>query len=279
MAAGLMTPMLDFFRRGEVARDVKLLAAQGAIAPRPLEQLGILMVLTSDGDSEIRQTAERTLAQIPANVLASFIARADVPTELREFFIRRGVEPSATPAPDTEEPLVDSDDSGLDLEGTDEEKAQTFQQRLGNMTVPEKVKCATKGTREMRAILIRDPNRMVSAAVLSCPKVNEAEVEAFAKMGTVSEDILDDRDDARLDQELRRAAGAGEELEDTRGAVAEHDAAAQRFRREEAVDRPERAGGPPPRRPEARSGEPEVAPTPPRDAWDHSERICESPSM
>jgi hypothetical protein len=190
MAAGLMTPMLDFFRRGEVARDVKLLAAQGAIAPRPLEQLGILMVLTSDGDSEIRETAERTLAQIPANVLASFIARADVPTELREFFIRRGVEPSATPAPDTEEPLVDSDDSGLDLEGTDEEKAQTFQQRLGNMTVPEKVKCATKGTREMRAILIRDPNRMVSAAVLSCPKVNEAEVEAFAKMGNVSEDIL-----------------------------------------------------------------------------------------
>jgi hypothetical protein len=31
---------------------------------------------------------------------------------------------------------------------------------------------------------------MVSSAVLSCPKVNEAEVEAFAKMGNVSEDIL-----------------------------------------------------------------------------------------
>jgi len=42
----------------------------------------------------------------------------------------------------------------------------------------------------MRAVLIRDPNRMVASAVLSCPKVNEAEVEAFAKMGNVSEDIL-----------------------------------------------------------------------------------------
>jgi hypothetical protein len=52
------------------------------------------------------------------------------------------------------------------------------------------VKCATKGTREMRSILIRDPNRMVAAAVLSCPKVNDAEVESFAKMGNVSEDIL-----------------------------------------------------------------------------------------
>ena len=31
---------------------------------------------------------------------------------------------------------------------------------------------------------------MVASAVLSCPKVNDAEVEAFAKMGNVSEDIL-----------------------------------------------------------------------------------------
>jgi hypothetical protein len=47
-----------------------------------------------------------------------------------------------------------------------------------------------KGTREMRSVLIRDPNRLVASAVLSCPKVNEAEVEAFAKMGNVAEDIL-----------------------------------------------------------------------------------------
>jgi hypothetical protein len=190
MAAGLSTPMLDFFRRGEVARDVRLLAAQGAIAPRPLEQLGILMVLTSDSDSEVRETAEATLKLLPDELLAAFIARADVPTELREFFSKRGIQPAATPAPDSEEPLLDTDETALALEGTDEEKQLTFQQRLTNMTVPEKVKCATKGTREMRAILIRDPNRMVAAAVLSCPKVNEAEVEAFAKMGNVSEEIL-----------------------------------------------------------------------------------------
>jgi hypothetical protein len=191
MAGGLTTPMLDFFRRGEVARDVRLMAAQGAIAPRPLEQLGILMVLTSDSDWEIRETAEQTLKLLPVDLLAGFIARSDVSTEMREFFLKRGVPAGAAPAPDSEEPLIDTDESGLDFEGaTDEEKAQTFQQRLANMTVPEKVKCASKGTREMRAILIRDPNRMVASAVLSCPKVNEAEVEAFAKMGNVSEEIL-----------------------------------------------------------------------------------------
>ena len=191
MATGLTTPMLDFFRRGEVARDVKMMAAKGALAPRPIEQLGILMLLTSDHDIEISETAEQTLKLLPNEVLAGFIARSDVPTEMREFFIKRGIQPAATPTPDSEEPLIDTDRAGLEVEGnTEEEKTKTFQERLANMTVPEKVKCASKGTREMRAILIRDPNRMVASAVLSCPKVNEAEVEAFAKMGNVSEEIL-----------------------------------------------------------------------------------------
>jgi hypothetical protein len=188
---GLRTPMLDFFRRGEVARDVKMLAAQGAIAPRPMEQLGILMVLTGDGDTEVRDTAEQTLTKLPADLIAGYIARADAPTEIREFFIKRGIQPAAVPAPDVEEALIDTTEIAMELEGaTEEQKQQTFQERLATMTVPEKVKCATKGTREMRSILIRDPNRMVASAVLSCPKVNDAEVESFAKMGNVSEDIL-----------------------------------------------------------------------------------------
>ena len=190
MSEGLRTPLLDFFRRGEVARDVRLMAAQGAIAPRPLEQLGLLMILTSDSDSEIRETAEATLQSLPTDMLASFIARADVPTELREFFLKRGIPGDATPAPDAEELLPDVDETGLGLEPGAGETTLTFTQRLANMAVPEKMKCAMKGTREMRTILIRDPNRMVAAAVLSCPKVNDAEVEAYAKMGNVSEDIL-----------------------------------------------------------------------------------------
>ena len=90
MAAGLSSPLLDFFRRGEVARDVRLLAAQGAVAPRPLEQLGILMILSSDADSEIRDTANATLQLLPADLVAAFIARSDVPAELRDFFVGRG---------------------------------------------------------------------------------------------------------------------------------------------------------------------------------------------
>jgi hypothetical protein len=52
------------------------------------------------------------------------------------------------------------------------------------------MKLAMKGTREQRSVLIRDSNKLVSAAVLSSPKLNESEVEAYTKMGNVSEDVL-----------------------------------------------------------------------------------------
>ncbi|MCC7240635.1 MAG: hypothetical protein IT180_01810 [Acidobacteria bacterium] len=190
MDVGLRTPLLDFFRRGEVARDLRLLAAAGAISPRPLEQLGLLMLLVSDSDEEVRATAERTLSRLPEAALAGLIARADVSTEVREFFVARGVVPAARPADGMDAPLVDEDrtDYGAD-EQTAEQKVLTAR-RVSEMSVPEKVKAAMKGTREMRTLLIRDPNKMVASAVLSCPKLTEQEVETFARMANVSDDVL-----------------------------------------------------------------------------------------
>lgn len=190
MEAGLRTPLLDFFKRGEVARDVRLLAAQGAIAPRPLEQLGLLALLTTDGDAEIRETAERTLTRIPADLLSAFIARSDVPLELREFFVARGVAVALTPSSNPDAALVETADEDYGPESTTEEDKASVVQRIANMSVPQKVQAAMKGTREMRSILVRDPNKMVSLAVLSCPKVTETEIESFARMGSVSEDVL-----------------------------------------------------------------------------------------
>ena len=79
---GLRMPMLDLFRRGEVARDVKVLAAQGGIAPRPMEQLAILAHLTADPEAEIRDAAEQTLRSLPNELIAGHTARPDAPTEL-----------------------------------------------------------------------------------------------------------------------------------------------------------------------------------------------------
>jgi hypothetical protein len=63
-------------------------------------------------------------------------------------------------------------------------------QRVYRLNTAEKVITALKGSREERAILIRDPNRIVSTAVLGSPKLTDAEVESFASMKNVSDQIL-----------------------------------------------------------------------------------------
>jgi hypothetical protein len=192
-----MTPLLDFFRRGEVAHDVKLLAAQGALAPRASEQLALLVLLTSDADPDIARTAETTIASIPRESLAAFLARSDAPAALRSFFALRGVVPAAVAAPAADEPLVDVDVPPASLAGAEADAAeeaddtnQSVLQRLAAMSVAQRLTRAMKGSREERSILIRDPNKLVSVAVLSSPKVSDAEVESFAKMANVSEEIL-----------------------------------------------------------------------------------------
>ena len=187
MDAGLRTPLLDFFRRGEVARDVRLLAAQGAFAPRALEQLGLLALLVGDADPEIAREAEATLEAIPRDSLAGFLARSDVPTEMRTFFAKRGVEPAAVAVP-VDEPLIDTAPDPKAPPADEDE--QTALQRIQEMNVAQRIALAMKGSREERAILIRDPNKIVGVAVLSSPKLSEAEVETIAKMSSISDELL-----------------------------------------------------------------------------------------
>jgi hypothetical protein len=63
-------------------------------------------------------------------------------------------------------------------------------QRLYRLNTAQKVITALKGNREERAILIRDPNRLVATAVLGSPRVTETEIESFAAMKNVSDEIL-----------------------------------------------------------------------------------------
>jgi hypothetical protein len=200
MDPGLKTPLLDFFRRGEVARDIRLQAAQGGMAPRAHEQLALLMLLVDDHDPEIASAAEATVTMIPHASLEAFLARSDVSTEMREFFASRGVQPGATPAPQADEPLLQvaltDDDALLSQEVPSEEESAEGEprastvQKIAALNVAQRMALAMKGSREERAVLIRDPNKIVGVSVLSSPKVTESEIEAIAKMANVSDEIL-----------------------------------------------------------------------------------------
>jgi hypothetical protein len=62
--------------------------------------------------------------------------------------------------------------------------------RVMRMGVKDRVKLAMKGSREARNILIRDPNKLVSSAVVNNPRISEQEVEAISAMRSMSEEIL-----------------------------------------------------------------------------------------
>lgn len=69
-------------------------------------------------------------------------------------------------------------------------KRQTLLQRLATMTVAQRVQFAIKGGSDARRTLIRDANKIVQRAVLESPRLTEQEVEAFASMSSLTDEIL-----------------------------------------------------------------------------------------
>src|SRR6202047_870645 len=72
----------------------------------------------------------------------------------------------------------------------DAARRQTLLQRLAKMSVSERVQYAFKGGSEARRTLIRDSNRVVQRAVLQSPRLTEQEVESFAGMSSLTDEIL-----------------------------------------------------------------------------------------
>ena len=184
-------PLLDYFRRGEVSREVRLAAAQATIAPPAHEQASILILLASEPDQEIRAAALATLDRIPRDVLEGFLARADVAPEVLIYFAERGARPGPVPASD-DGPLIDTatENEAAIQELETETRAETVLQKLQHMSFTERVKAAMRGTREVRAILIRDPNRPVCAAVIMNPRITDQEIETIAALKSVNEEVL-----------------------------------------------------------------------------------------
>jgi hypothetical protein len=58
------------------------------------------------------------------------------------------------------------------------------------MGIKDRIKLGMKGDREARAILIRDPNKVIAQAVLANARITEQEVEKIAAMRVVSGEIL-----------------------------------------------------------------------------------------
>jgi len=71
-----------------------------------------------------------------------------------------------------------------------EQKRLTILQRISKLNVGQRIKLGFIGSREERAILIRDTARLVQNAVLNSPKVSDPEVEAFAAAKNLQESVF-----------------------------------------------------------------------------------------
>jgi hypothetical protein len=122
-------------------------------------------------------TAAEAQATIAAAVPASELAAA-----------------AAAPAldPNTEEAIEQA--KALMMRAAEKKSTERISvlQKIAKLSVGQRVQLAMKGNKEERSILIRDGSKLVSSAVLVSPKVTDAEIETFAGLKNVQEQVLRD---------------------------------------------------------------------------------------
>lgn len=214
MDVGFCTAFLDIFKHGEFDRDIRLLAAQGAFGLRADERRGLLGLLVGDPDSEIARTVEETLR-------AGSVEEATVDVQ-----------------PDASEPVEDG-----------EQKKGSVLERIAAMNPAQRLALAMKGTREERTILIRAPNKIVTAAVLSSPKNDGSRSRRHCQDGErFRRGPPHHWQYRRVGEKLPSCLRVDEKFEDAAGGIDEPVVAAEREGCEDAGVRPQRPRCAPDRR-------------------------------
>jgi hypothetical protein len=276
-------PLVDQFRKGGVPKDLRLMAAQGALPLKPEDLLELWTDLVHDKEPSVQEAATKSITtfavaeflpvlkskETPPAVLAWAVTHrkerelreaalqntsltdetieslaADLQSELAELVVinqtrllrrtsllealetnphlnndqkRRlrelretfkiGVVEAAPPPPGAEpereepelaevslDPPDMSEDEAMVRYLSEDERQSTEKvsavQKIYRLNTAEKLIMALKGTREERTILVRDPNRLVAAAVIGSPRLTDPEIEAFSAMKNISAEIL-----------------------------------------------------------------------------------------
>ena len=70
------------------------------------------------------------------------------------------------------------------------EKFKPLSMQIAGMALQDKLRLALVGSATARAILVRDPNKMVSFATVTSPTMTEAEATSIAHSRQIGEEIL-----------------------------------------------------------------------------------------
>jgi hypothetical protein len=214
------------WNRGEVCRvmaspqtahDVLRFAAEHLLPER--QELREILLWNPSLPAEARDALQQKPAPTPAAPAAADPApRQPQPEPLRAPAVQGAAKESsgsheaeAAPKPAAEETAVEilaklaagasiEDVAGEHAEAPPEVKKrddeltpkdrETLIEKIGRMTVVQKIKAALTGNMETRSLLIRDSNKIISRAVLQSPKISDTEAESYAAAKNVSDEVL-----------------------------------------------------------------------------------------
>jgi hypothetical protein len=207
---------VDAIRAGNAPLVIRRKGADGTLPVSLVEKIEILILLCGDAEESVRVKAWETLVNSNPADLEQLLADAATPWPVIDFLASHlmpghpnlaealtrnpGIPPDlaewvkqfsaeAIPSPPPPPPAA-PDSEEIKDESQGDKKKQTLIQRLSAMTPVEKIKTALTGSQEERMVLIKDGNKLVSRAVLSSPKLSDVEIENYASMKNVTEEVL-----------------------------------------------------------------------------------------
>ncbi|MCO4762685.1 MAG: hypothetical protein KC502_14325 [Myxococcales bacterium] len=80
--------------------------------------------------------------------------------------------------------------TGGDAHDEQEEVNRNLQAMVASMSVAQKIRLALVGDANARKLLIRDPKKMVSSAVLKSPRLTDGEVKKYAMNKSLGDDVI-----------------------------------------------------------------------------------------
>jgi hypothetical protein len=208
---------------GTAPESIRLKGARGDLPVSLGEKIEILVFLSTHPDVEISQQALHSLrywntqdldrvlsdpSTSPAVIDFVFDRMLEEQKDLLETQAHRATPSGSRPLPVDAQGLEAGStwsapaDSGLTVppnsetaqgsaSGAETDRGpETLLQRIARLTVPQKVRRALMGSQDERLILIRDSNRVVVRTVIQSPKLSDSEVESFAAMRNVQEEVL-----------------------------------------------------------------------------------------
>jgi hypothetical protein len=222
--------VLEDLRAGRAPRERKIAVCAGGAHLAPADRAEILAVLAGDADEMVSERAQQAILSQPVESFVEALKREKAMVQNKhctaEFLIpvarhlssfgittlmeelervsespalAAALEHSSSITADQKHQLHELLGSAMDAATLAEAaaeaepdvvKRQTLIERLAKMNVSERVQFAIKGGSEARRTLIRDSNKVVQRAVLQSPRLTDQEVEAFASMTSLTDEIL-----------------------------------------------------------------------------------------